>query len=146
MNILFCRRIPRSRVRNLHLQQTSLVLDQGVSERNAAEQFKIYHVTLHRYIKKVPLNKRINKILSLEDELIFCEYICNSANMYIGLTSSDDRFVAYEFCIRKNTRISEQWHTTTMRSIDWFSNFLKRKPHIIDKSTRSYKSRKRCDF
>lgn len=138
----FLQIMPRSRVRTtkrgparIDLQQaSSLVLDQGVSEREAAKRFQICHVTLHRYLNKIKsgVNKpnvgysSHNKILSSEDEAIFCEYIRHSADLYFGLTPSDVRSLVYEFCIRKNIKIPKQWDVTKMGSRDWFSNFMKR--------------------
>lgn len=128
------RKTERSPSKNLLEQATKLVLDQNISEREAARQFEICHVTLHRYIKKIKSgieNPNVgynshNKVLPEEDELAFCEYIRNSADLYYGLTPTDIRSLSYEFCIKKNLKVPEQWHITKMASRDWFSNFMKR--------------------
>ncbi|KAB0805318.1 hypothetical protein PPYR_02288 [Photinus pyralis] len=138
--------MPRSRIRktergssSTQLQQAaSLVLEKSISVREAARQLQICHVTVHRYIQKIKNGieqPRVgynshNRILSPEDEHIFCDYIRNSSDLYFGLTPTDVRSLVYEFAIRKSVTVPEQWHVTKMGSRDWFSNFMNRNPTL----------------
>jgi len=67
-------------------------------------------------------------------EMMFCEYLKNSARMYFGLTPLEVWKLAYELGMKNNLKLPLNWLEKSMAGEDWLRGFLKR--HKNDTSVR----------
>jgi len=119
-----------------------LCLENLMSERSAASQFNICHVSLNRYIKKFKLHRETgsclpafgyrphNKIFNDFQEKQFADYVHISADMYFGLNSKNIRKLAYEFSVKLDLTIPNSWKQNKEAGPDWIKDFLKRNPSL----------------
>lgn len=119
-----------------------LCLDEYImSERSVAMSLNICHVNLNRYIKKFKLHSETGSSLPSvgyrphtkvndihEKQLV--DYIKNSDDMYFGLSPKEVRKLAFEFAVKLQLKIPENWSNNKEAGADWFSEFLKRNSSI----------------
>lgn len=120
----------------------TLVLDQNISIRAAANAHNICHVTLTRFVKKKRENVNVvmgykphNKVLSAEMETQLTNYVKTCANIFYGLTPKEVRKLAYEYAKKNNCKMPKSWVDKEIAGRDWFTSFLKRNHTLSIRST-----------
>ena len=110
---------------------------QGMTIRQAAEQYGINRETLRRHIKKFCADKHYTykpyteklatrRVFSSEEEADLAEYFISAARSRFPAPTDAARKMAYDFALRKGKQLPDVWNKTEMASRDWLSAFSKR--------------------
>lgn len=59
----------------------------------------------------------------MENEL--AAYLIEQSKLYFGLSTKEVRRLAYEFSVKNNIEVRENWIKNQMASSDWLTGFLK---------------------
>lgn len=111
-----------------------LIIEEGMSIRQAAKIKDVKFQTLARYVKKFkenPLsrmapNYKVKQIFPTELEISLRDYIIKCAKLFYGLSLKDCRQLAYELAIKNNLEIPESWHAEQLASEAWLKGFRQR--------------------
>lgn len=60
----------------------------------------------------------------MENEL--ADYLIHQSKLYFGLSTKEVRRLAYEFAVKNNVTVRNNWIKDEMASADWLTGFLKR--------------------
>lgn len=114
-----------------------LIVNEELSDRQAAKRTGIPRSTLKRYVKKCraaenttkvnfrPQNEHL-QVFTREEELMLVGYIKTSSNIHYGLTKISARRLAYEFAVANKKTLRPNWEKTKMAGEDWLIDFRKR--------------------
>lgn len=114
--------------------------------RSVAKDYNIPHTTLRRYCHKLrcaplQLNEttapiltvgyvKSRQVFSTEEEVMLVAYLLKASNLYYGLCPKEVRKLAYDFAIKLERKIPENWTEAKIAGVEWFTGFLKRHKNI----------------
>ncbi|XP_011696449.1 PREDICTED: uncharacterized protein LOC105455090 [Wasmannia auropunctata] len=113
------------------------VINGKFSLRKAADCYKINFMTLRRYMKRKEEASRTTKlvgytkprqIFSDEQEQELTLYIQKCSKIFYGLTTTDAKTLAYEYCCVNNIQIPDKWKIKSSATKDWLKGFMNRNP------------------
>lgn len=109
------------------------------SIRGTAKNYNISVMTLKRYVRKkrdalaagssspeYEPNYRQSQIFSKKEEEDLSNYYIRASKMHYGLTPKAARELAYEFAVKNNKKIPQNWQDYKIASYEWLHGFMNR--------------------
>jgi hypothetical protein len=115
------------------MREAVLLVEQGMSIQKAAMEKGVKYPTLFRYVQenvRMKCHHDCRRVFTSQQEKDLASYILVCSKMYYGLTSKDCRHLAYEMATVILISCPTTWKENQMAGIDWFMNFMSRKPWL----------------
>jgi len=127
------------------------------SVRKVAKQFAIKPSTLFRYVQKLQMSEKEKygavsvgyahqTVLNPQQESKLVMYLKTYANLKYGLTSTELRRFAYEYCVSNGLEVPRAWRSSQSPGVDWLRSFLKRHPDISIQRSGATREARRSTF
>lgn len=114
------------------------------SIRSVAKEYKICHVTLHKYVKRAKVQvqeknqiefgsvgyKKPRQVFNDDQAKELEEYLKHASKIYFGLTPKDVRHFAFQCGQKFNIKMPSTWYTNKCAGEDWFTKFIKDHPRL----------------
>lgn len=130
------RKTDRGRTPRDVLERAAQAVVDGRKIRSAARDFHVDRMTLTRFVAKQKNNphpdvgyeavRKAKQIFSAEMEADFAYHIKSMARMFYGLSKKKCLQFAYEFAVKNNSKIPENWTRNQAAGQDWWLAFKKR--------------------
>ena len=118
------------------LEHAAQAVVDGHKIRSAARDFHVDRMTLTRFVDKQKNNphpdvgyeavRKAKQIFSAEMEADFADHIKSMAKMFYGLSKRKCLQFAYEFAVKNNSKIPDNWTKNQAAGQDWWLAFKKR--------------------